>query len=137
MQTIIERKYKEPEEDWKAISLDQAIHDLESGGYWKKGTTKAMLLQGTQLWTPFALYRLKGSGKVLNGLGDPSAQLSTELRLEIKRHLDKCTSEACPTIYKLVRIREGYTQIEERIIRMVIRDQITPGAAISQIEAEL
>lgn len=132
---IIERKFSEPKEKWKEISLEQAVHDLESGGYWKRGTTAVMLIEGTELWTPFAQYRLK-SKTSLNGLSGAS-KLEQELRLEIKRHLDKCKVTILPKVSKYISTVEGYRTIEQRIIQMVIREQITPSSAIAHIETEL
>lgn len=130
---IIQRKFMEKGEVWKDISLDQAIHDLETGGYWKEGTTESMLMNGSQLWTPIADYRRKPSG-ALSGTNKQS--LATVFRLEIKRHLDKCNPEILPKVCRLIRTKEGYQKMEQRIIVMVINDQITPSAAIAQIESE-
>lgn len=127
----VERKYVDKGQKWKEVTLDQAIHDLESHGYWKKGTTKQMLLEGKQLWTPFANYRIKSSS--LNG----SASLTEQLRLEIKRSLDKCHKEILPNVCKRLQTIEGYRAIEARIIELVIKEQITPSAAIAHIELEL
>ncbi|MCR9171909.1 MAG: hypothetical protein NXI10_05425 [bacterium] len=130
---IIQRKFIDKGEKWKDITLDEAIHDLESGGYWKQGTMASMLLEGTQLWTPFADYRLKKEGKLS---GTTSENLEQELRLEIKRHLDKCDSVRLPKVCRLIQTEEGYQKVEQRIISMVIHEQITPSAAIAQIEVE-
>lgn len=130
---IIQRKFVDSGQQWKDIKLEEAIHDLESGGYWKSGTTATMLLEGTGLWTPFALYRLKSSGS-LHGANNEN--LGKELRLEIKRHLDKCKPESLPKVCEQIKSKEGYQKIEQRIIAMVINDQITPSAAITQIEVE-
>lgn len=135
MKTIIERKFKDYGQQWEEVTVDEAIHDLESGGYWKQGTTRAMLEQGTELWTPFAQYRLKGSGAI-NGLGSIGVQVEQELRLEIKRHLDKCNKQVLPKVCKIIESAKGYQVLEQRIISMVIKDQITPSAAISHIELE-
>ena len=132
---IIQRKFNERNEDWVDISLQQAIHDLESGGYWKSGTSAAMLIQGTELWTPFALYKLK-SEKTLSGFAGTS-KIEQELRLEIKRHLDKCKKAILPKVHQYIQRVEGYRTIEDRIIQMIIREQITPSAAIAHIETEL
>ncbi len=135
MKTIIQRKYNDSNEKWTDITLEQATHDLESGGYWKKGSTAQMLKQGMELWTPWASYRLKGSTNPLQGIGD--SKIEQELRLEIKRHLDKCNHRVLPGVCKAISTTEGYQRIEQRIIQMLIKEQITPSAAIAQIEMEL
>lgn len=135
MKTTIERRFKDYGQQWEEITLDQAIHDLESGGYWKQGSTRAMLLEGAELWTPFAQYRLNTTRRGVNGLGNPTQMIETELRLEIKRHLDKCDPALLPKVCAILK-SGGYETLEARIIQMIIKDQITPSAAISHIESE-
>lgn len=136
-EVTIQRKYVDSGQKWKDITLDQAIHDLESGGYWKEGTSSEMLKEGTQLWTPFAFYRKENSEGNLDGLSKATSKLEKELRLEIKRHLDKCSIESMPNVCEHLKTKKGYQGLETRIIGMVIKDQITPSGAIAQIESEL
>lgn len=50
------KKFK-GEDTWNVISLKEAIEYTEGSGYWKKGTVKKMLKEGTQVHTPTALYK--------------------------------------------------------------------------------
>lgn len=127
------RKLNEKDADWQEITLAEAIHDLESGGYWKAGTTESMLKEGYQLWTPFAYYKIQLN--VVGSLDTPS--IVQEFRLEVKRHLDKCETDAIPKICRRIQTIQGYRSIETLIITMMLNDQISAGAAISQIETEL
>ncbi len=126
-------KPNEAQAKWKKITISEAIKDLEEAGYWKKGSTEAMLKEGHELWTPFAYYKM--SDKSLNGLIRQG--LEQELRLEIKRNLDKCNPSATPKVCSRIHAPSGYQNIEAQIIKMMIRDQIGAGACISQIETEL
>lgn len=121
------------ENEWKPISMSEAIHELESGDYWKKGTTENMLKLGLQLFTPFAQFCIPREGQSLEGVGD---DLEEQLRLEVKRHLDKCDSEASPRICERISTTDGYREVEDTVIRLMLHDQITAGAAIAQLENE-
>lgn len=118
---------------WKPITLSDAIHELESGGYWKKGTTEGMLKLGLQLFTPFAQFCIPREGQTLEGPGD---NLEDELRLEVKRHLDKCDADATPRICERTKTTDGYREVEDAVIRLMLHDEITAGAAIAQLESE-
>lgn len=119
---------------WQSVDLVAAIHDLESKGYWKEGTTKSILQNGVTLWSPTHEYRKKQSGS-LNGF-DPLI-IEQELRMEIKRHLDKCKGWAMPKVCARIQTKEGYKAMEFQVIKMMISGRITAGAAISQIEVDL
>jgi hypothetical protein len=118
---------------WKPITLASAVRDLEGGGYWKEGTTSEMLQLNLQLWTPFAQFWIPREGQTLEGLSD---NIEEQLRLEIRRHLNKCDSEATPRICDRIKTSDGYRDIEDSVIRVMIHDDITPGAAIAQLEME-
>lgn len=129
--TVMRRTVEE--NAWKPITMAEAVHELESGGYWKAGTTEDMLRQHLMLWTPFAQFCIPREGQTLSGQGD---NLEEELRLEIRRHLDKCDPEATPRICERTSTTDGYRDVEDTIIRMMLHDDITAGAAIAQLEAE-
>jgi hypothetical protein len=63
--------------------------------------------------------------------------LEQALRLAIKKELDKCRASSTPNVCERIKTKEGYRSVEDMIIRMLIHDSITPGAAISQIESDL
>lgn len=130
------KKRNEPGAEWKPITMEKAVRDLE-GGYWKEGTTEKMLRGGVRLWTPWAYYQMKREGEELQGLTEEEQRIEDELRLEIKRHLDKCNSEALPKVFERISSKDGYRQIEDMVIRMMVKEQITPGPAIAQLESEL
>lgn len=60
--------------------------------------------------------------------------IEKELREEIYRSLKNVTKENCPNVWNRIQTKDGYTQVEEMIINMVINDNITPSSCISQIE---
>lgn len=60
-----------------------------------------------------------------------------KLRAEIYKALRKVTKKSCPNVYERIQTEEGYSQIENKIINMVIHDSITPSACIPHIESEL
>ena len=41
----------------KEITLAEVIEQTEGCGYWKEGTVEEMLLDGLEVWTPFATYK--------------------------------------------------------------------------------
>lgn len=63
--------------------------------------------------------------------------LTRQLRIAIKKELDRCDKVATPKICERISTKEGYLAIEELIIKILLRDVITPGAAIAQLEMEL
>ena len=130
-ETVMRRRVGETK--WEPISLKEAIRQLEGAGYWKEGTTEDMLKDHLQLWTPFAQFCIPREGETLEGVNE---NLEAELRLEIKRHLDKCDPEATPRICERTSTIDGYRDVEDAVIRLMIHDDITPGAAIAQLESE-
>jgi len=70
-------------------------------------------------------------------------ELETKLRLEIKEQLCKVTQANSPLIWAEIHKSNGklntigYARIESRIINKIIVGQLTPSAAIPQLEQEL
>ncbi len=130
--TVI-RRFVGPNEDWVPISKKEVIGDLEGAGYWAEGTTWDMLLDGHQLWTPHAQYKIK-----VEGLGaiDGPKDIDTEFRLEIKRNLDKCNKSATPKVCEKIQSQNGYTWVEATIAKIMINDQVSAGTAIVAIETD-
>lgn len=62
--------------------------------------------------------------------------LTQQLRLEIKQQLQQCDGSATPQVCQAIQSAEGYQKVEGLIIGMVIHQQLTPAAAIAQIEME-
>ena len=60
-----------------------------------------------------------------------------QLREEILRTLKGVTKANCPKIWERIQTEQGYMQVEEMIINMVINDHIAPSSCLSQIESEL
>lgn len=63
--------------------------------------------------------------------------LINALRLLVKRNLDRCDDIHNPKIMDLLRKKGGYLEVEEMVIRKMIRDHLTIGASIAQLETEL
>ena len=70
-------------------------------------------------------------------------ELQDELRLNIKAELTKVTQANSPLIWAEIHKPKGklnligYARIESRIINKIIAGQLTPGAAIPQLEQEM
>ena len=60
-----------------------------------------------------------------------------ELRHEIILQLNKVNSKNAPKMYKKLQTKSGYTEIESKIILMVVNEGLTPSACIPHIESEL
>jgi hypothetical protein len=69
--------------------------------------------------------------------------LEYQLRLEIKEQLSKVTKANSPNIYSAIRSANGnlnvngYTRIESKLVQKIISGQLTPAAAVPQLEQEL
>ncbi len=69
--------------------------------------------------------------------------LEYQLRLEIKEQLSKVTRANSPHIYTSIYTSSGglnpsgYSRIEAKLIQKIIAGQLTPAAAIPQLEQEL
>ena len=63
--------------------------------------------------------------------------MEQELRQAIFEQLKKVTDKNCPKIYKMLATTEGYKKIEQKIINMLVQEELTPSACIPQIESEL
>ena len=70
-------------------------------------------------------------------------ELQDELRLNIKAELTKVTPANSPLIWDIIHTEKGklnvkgYQRVEAMIIKKVIAGQLTPAAAIPQLEQEL
>jgi len=70
-------------------------------------------------------------------------ELQDKLRLAIKKELAKVTESNSPAIWKRIHNKKGflnqkgYQQIESMVIKKMIAGQLTPQAAIPQLEMEL
>jgi hypothetical protein len=60
-----------------------------------------------------------------------------ELRSEIMAQLKRVTPHNAPNVWKLIQTESGYRDMENRIIRMVAVEGLTPSACIPHIENEL
>ena len=63
--------------------------------------------------------------------------LINALRLEVKRHLSHCVPSKTPKICKRISTLEGYKDVEDTIITISIRDQISLGTAILSLETDI
>jgi len=70
-------------------------------------------------------------------------KLENKLRLEIKAQLNKVTQANSPLVWAEIHRQNGtlntvgYARIESRIINKIIAGQLTPAAAIPQLEQEM
>jgi len=62
-------------------------------------------------------------------------QLVHELRLEVKRVITQASPTTYPTIYARLQDVQGYQQVEDAIINYVLHNNVTPGAALAQLES--
>jgi len=68
--------------------------------------------------------------------------LEQQLRLEIKEQLSKVTKANSPNIWTEIYRPDGtlnmsgYSRVEAKLIRCIISGQLTPAAAIPQLEQE-
>lgn len=60
-----------------------------------------------------------------------------QLREEILRQLKRVTEANAPNLFALVNSKNGYSKVEEMVIRKVIHDHMVPAAVIPLIEQEL
>jgi ABC-type glycerol-3-phosphate transport system substrate-binding protein len=69
--------------------------------------------------------------------------LEYQLRMEIKEQLRKVTRANSPNIYAAIHHSngslnlKGYARIEGKLVQKIIAGQLTPAAAIPQLEQEL
>jgi ABC-type glycerol-3-phosphate transport system substrate-binding protein len=69
--------------------------------------------------------------------------LEYQLRLEIKEQLSKVTRANSPNIYAAIYNAKGllnvngYARMEGKLVQKIIAGQLTPAAAIPQLEQEL
>ena len=68
--------------------------------------------------------------------------LETQLRLEIKEQLSKVTKANSPNVYAAIHNANGslnlngYARIESKLVQKIISGQLTPAAAVPQLEQE-
>ena len=60
-----------------------------------------------------------------------------QLRTEIMAQLKRVTPTNAPNVWKLIQTESGYRDMENRIIRIVATEGLTPSACIPHIENEL
>ncbi len=69
--------------------------------------------------------------------------LEYQLRLEIKEQLSRVTKANSPNIYSAIYSTNGnlnvngYARIEGKLVQKIIAGQLTPAAAVPQLEQEL
>ena len=69
--------------------------------------------------------------------------LEYQLRLEIKQQLSKVTKANSPNVYAAIHKPngslnvQGYARLEGKLVQKIISGQLTPAAAIPQLEQEL
>ena len=63
--------------------------------------------------------------------------MEQQLRTEIMSQLKRVTPGNAPNVWKLIQTEAGYRDMENRIIRMVATEGLTPSACIPHIENEL
>jgi len=63
--------------------------------------------------------------------------IEQQLRTEIMAQLKRVTTLNAPNVWNLIQTESGYRDMENRIIRMVAVEGLTPSASIPHIENEL
>jgi hypothetical protein len=63
--------------------------------------------------------------------------IEQQLRAAVYTALKSVTQKSAPKVFERIQTENGYAQIENMIINMVVNDRITPSACIGQIESEL
>ena len=63
--------------------------------------------------------------------------IEQQLRAEIMAQLKRVTTLNAPKVLKLIQTESGYRDMENRIIRIVAVEGLTPSACIPHIENEL
>ena len=64
-------------------------------------------------------------------------EVENALRTEVKKQLSTCSHEVTPVFCQMIQSKEGYLKAETMVIRYAIQNQVSIGAAISQLEVEL
>ena len=74
----------------------------------------------------------------LSGLsGHPVAEVEKALREEILKQIKKLTPANAPNLYAFASSPQGYLEIEEMIVRRVLKEGLPPVSAIPLIEQEM
>lgn len=83
-------------------------------------------------------YSFADNGEPLSGISkSETGKEEKALREEILRQLKKVTQANSPHLWKRLRTKEGYRNLEDQIIQRVIALQIVPAAIIPQMESEM
>ncbi|WP_338769916.1 hypothetical protein WAF17_10870 [Bernardetia sp. ABR2-2B] len=59
-----------------------------------------------------------------------------QIRLAIKKALDKCEAAKMPHVCLLKQTKTGYQRLESLILKLMIKNEFTPSEAIAHIENE-
>lgn len=59
------------------------------------------------------------------------------IRIAINEALHKCLVSATPNVCAMGSTKEGYRELESRILRLCLSKGITPSTAIAELEVEL
>lgn len=65
-----------------------------------------------------------------------SISLENQLREEVKRVIQSTSAGPYPAVTARLRDVEGYRQVEDAVINVVLANNITPGAALALLESE-
>jgi hypothetical protein len=60
-----------------------------------------------------------------------------QLRLLIRRELQRCNPSATPNFCEMVKTQSGYKKAESMILTYAITNGVSIGAAIAQLESEI
>jgi hypothetical protein len=106
-------KYNEPGSEWQQVGLDEAIKDLEGGGYWKKGTAQHMLEAGQVLHTPFAQYKIIFMNEAIAMQENPEMKFmqAVEAELRMGNKHNKVSMEKLAKIFDI----DDKTKVKELI----------------------
>lgn len=82
-------------------------------------------------------YSFAENNNIFKGIEQTQPSVEERLRQEIFWQLGLVTKDNAPKIYQLLQTEAGYSNLEQQIINMVVRDKLTPSACIPHIENEL
>ena len=68
----------------------------------------------------------------------PKSLIDTESRLRqaIQRELMRCDAHVTPAVCSRTKTLDGYRDVEDTIINMVIKQGLMPSACIAQLESD-
>ena len=114
MASCVLRRYKEAGSEWKPISLEKAVYELESSGYYKKNTVRGMLQEGHELSSSQADYKLEKECKPVSNTIAFSQAVEAELRNKVKHN--KLSLEKLAQSYGITDKTEAKELIELAIV---------------------